>query len=517
MSKDLHYFIWFALAAALSVCGASRGQAIDHNALALAAASITKEELKSYIDVLADDTFEGREAGSRGGRAAGNYLLKAFEEHGATPAGEGGTYLQSFQSASRNILGLVEGGDSRLKDQVIVVGAHYDHVGYGRATNSYGPLGYIHNGADDNASGVAGVLELLDAVKRLPTPPKRSILFACWDGEEGGLHGSRHWISRPTVSLSRVIFNVNIDMIGRMKNGRLEILGVRTAPGLRRLVSEANGEGPAALVFDWKLKADSDHWPFYERRIPFLMFHTGLHEDYHRPSDDAHRINYDGLAAVSKEIFWSVMRLAEAEQSPAFRDAARQEAAMSPYSLEQAVTPQPPRFGMPFRVEPGDPPKIILTGFSPGSPAEKSGLKPGDRLLEFQGQRVIDEARLRLQLLAARGETTVVVEREGTQTPLLFKVTPAGEPVRIGITWRWDEGEPGTVIVTQVIYGSAAHAAGLKVGDRIYAIGGRAFAAQQDFIALLTAAPSSLEVFVERDGRVHLATLKLAEDPRAAE
>src|SRR5439155_17341948 len=109
--------------------------AVDRNVLAAAAASITASEAKNYIDVLSDDTFEGRETGSRGGRAAGNYVLKAMEQLGAAPIGEGGSYVQSFHAASRNILGLVEGSDPRLKDQYIVLGAHYDHVGYGTATN----------------------------------------------------------------------------------------------------------------------------------------------------------------------------------------------------------------------------------------------------------------------------------------------------------------------------------------------------------------------------------------------
>src|SRR5262245_44029632 len=213
--------------------------AADRVAAKAAVASITKDELKTYVDVLADDTFEGRETGSRGGRAAGNYVLKAFEKLGLKPAGEEGTYLQSFGSASRNILGLVEGSDPQLKNQFIVIGAHYDHVGYGRANNSYGPWGYIHNGADDNASGVAGLLEIADALKRLQEPPRRSILLACWDGEEAGLLGSRHWISRPTVALVRVAAALNLDMIGRMQNGKLEVLGSRTASGLRRLVGGA--------------------------------------------------------------------------------------------------------------------------------------------------------------------------------------------------------------------------------------------------------------------------------------
>jgi hypothetical protein len=517
MTRIVRLGYWFALVSAAAWFALPAARAVDRNALALAAASITKDELKGHVDVLADDTFEGRETGSRGGRAAANYVYKALERCGAAPAGDGGTYFQSFNAASRNILGIVEGSDPQLKQQVIVIGAHYDHVGYGRSNNSFGPIGYIHNGADDNASGVAGMLEVLDAVKKLPTPPRRSLLFASWDSEEGGLNGSRHWISRPTISLSRIVFDINMDMIGRMRGGRMEIYGSRTAPGLRRLVSEANGEPSAAIYFDWKLKADSDHWPFYERRIPFLMFHTGLHGDYHRPSDDAHLINHDGLATVTKMIFAFAMQLADAERVPAFREAARQEAGTSAASLEQPAALQPPRFGMPFRIETGDPVKVIVTAVGAGSAAEKGGVRVGDRLLEFQGEPIKDEATLRLQLLAAHGETTFLVQRAGAETPLLLKVTPSGEPVRVGVMWRLDEGEPGTAIVTQVIYGSAAHAAGLKVADRIYSIGGRPFQSQQELVALLTNAANPLSMIIERDGRLHSATLTLVDEPPAAE
>jgi hypothetical protein len=491
--------------------------AVDRDVLAAAAASITAAEAKTYVDVLSDDTFEGRETGSRGGRAAGNYVLKAIEQLGAAPMGEGGTYFQAFHAASRNILGLVEGSDPRLKEQVIVIGAHYDHVGYGTARNSYGPTGYIHNGADDNASGVAGLLEVLDAVKRLPQAPRRSLLFAFWDSEEGGLHGSRTWISRPTVPLSRVVLNINMDMIGRMKNNRIELLGSRTAPGLRRLVSEANGAGPTTIDFDWKIKPDSDHWPFYEHRIPYLMFHTGLHGDYHRPSDDAHLVNHEGLATIAKMIFEFAIRLADEERVPSFREAARNETGSSPASLEQAVAPQPPRFGLPFRIEAGDEPKFIVTALTAGSAAEKSGFRAGDRLLEFQGEPIRDDARFRLQLLAASGETAFLVQRVGSDTPLLLKMTPAGDPIRVGITWRLDDGEPGTAIVTQVIYGSAAHAAGVKFADRLYTIGGVSFRTQDDLLKLLSTARSPLELLLERDGRLRPATLALLNEPPAAE
>jgi membrane-associated protease RseP (regulator of RpoE activity) len=302
-----------------------------------------------------------------------------------------------------------------------------------------------------------------------------------------------------------------------MKNGRMELLGSRTAPGLRRLVSESNGVGPTTIDFDWKIKPDSDHWPFYERRIPYLMFHTGLHGDYHRPSDDAHLVNHEGLATAAKMIFEFAIRLADEEHVPAFRDAARNETASSPASLEQPVAPQAPRFGLPFQIETGDSPKFVVTALTAGLPAEKSGLRAGDRLLEFQGEPIHDDARFRLQLLAASGETTFLVQRPGSETPLLFKVTPAGEPIRVGITWRLDDGEPGTAIVTQVIYGSAAHAGGVKLADRVYSIGGRSFRSQEELLNLLSIAVSPLEMVLERDGRLRTVTLHLLDKSPAAE
>jgi hypothetical protein len=506
-------FLLLVLAATLVSRG---GRAADRETLALAAASITSEELKDVVGVLADDTFEGREAGSRGGHAAANYIVKAFEKLGARPAGDCGSYFQAFNGTCRNILAVVPGSDEQLKDQYVVLCAHYDHVGYGRSNNSFGPLGYIHNGADDNASGVAGLLEVLDAIHRLPAAPRRSVLLACFDSEESGLQGSRFWISRPTVPLEKVAMAINIDMIGRLRDNRIELFGSRTAPGLRRTVSEANGESGPTIDFDWKLKADSDHWSFIERRIPVMMFHTGLHGDYHRPSDDAHLINYDGLETTARLTFQTLMRLTEAGHLPRFRDSGRQESGLSPASLEQPTSPHPPRFGMPFHVEAGNPPRFIVGTLNPGLPAERAGMKAGDRLLEFDGTPIRNDADFRLQLLAARGESVFLVEREGVATPQLLKVTPQGEPLRVGITWRLDDGEPGTAIITQVIHGSAAYAADMKVGDRIYAIAGRGFSTQTEIVALLSKAAGNLEMLIERHGRLHTARLTLLDEPPAA-
>ncbi|MBC7852729.1 MAG: M28 family peptidase, partial [Pirellulaceae bacterium] len=149
-----------ALLIAGAACGGTTGRsllAVEAAAMAKAVESVTTDELRKHAEFLADDTLEGREAGSRGGQAAASYLTKEFARQGLAAAGENRSYFQAFNNSCRNILGMIEGSDPQLKDQVIVLGAHYDHVGYGRKGNSYGPIGYIHNGADDNASGVSGL------------------------------------------------------------------------------------------------------------------------------------------------------------------------------------------------------------------------------------------------------------------------------------------------------------------------------------------------------------------------
>lgn len=475
--------------------------------VAKAAESITAEETRTLVDKLADDSFEGREAGSRGGRAAGNLLMKQFEQFGLTPAGDEGTYFQSFRGTSRNILGLWDGSDPQLKQQVIVVGAHYDHVGYGRATNSFGPIGYIHNGADDNASGTAAVLEVIDALTQLPEHPKRSILFVLWDAEEQGLLGSQHWLAAPTVSRDRVVASLNLDMVGRLRGDRLQIYGHRTGTGFRRILSEANRTIGLTIDFDWKLKADSDHWPFIARSIPTVMFHTGLHGDYHRPSDDAHTVNHEGVVRVARVAFYALLDLADRTESVPFREGGRREHAGNKAALEQPVASQAPRYGLPYRVVEGDPPQFVLTGVTAGSAAERAGFRGGDRLVAFQGTPLTEEEAFRLALLGAAGETSFTVARPGETLPVELKLTPTGPPIRVGITWRSDDAEPGTVIITQVIYGSPAYLAGIKTGDRIYRVNERPFAASDEFAALITAEPSPLVLEVERDGKLRTASL----------
>lgn len=482
--------------------------AAERAELLAAANSITKDEAKTVVDMLADDSFEGREAGSRGGRAAGNFLMKEMETHGLVPAGDGKTYLQTFNGSSRNILGLIEGRDPDLKREIVLIGAHYDHVGYGRPNNSFGPFGYVHNGADDNASGVAGLLELMESLPHLAQPPRRSILFVFWDAEEQGLLGSYHWLRSPTLAGRPVVVAINLDMIGRLRNSRLEVYGTRTGSNFRQIISRANRDAGLDIDFNWKMKADSDHYPFFAHGIPTLMFHTGLHGDYHRPSDDAHTINPDGIASVARVVLPTLLDLAERDDVGKFREASRREHAGVQAALEQPVAPQAPRFGIPFEVR-GQPPQFVLVGTTPGSPAAKAGLRAGDRFLAVQGRPVENEQRFRLELLAADGETTFTIERTGEAAPLEIKVTPLGPPIRVGITWRTDDAEPRSVLLTQVVYGSAAHAAGLQVRDRIYSVNGQAFASSEEFTRLIAAEAGPLEFEIERQGQLKTVELEV--------
>ena len=239
---------------------------------------------------MADDTFEGRSAGSRGGRAAAGYLRQRLRSSGLEP-GASGKYIQPFHGNYQNLLAVLPGTgapsetEGVRKHETIIVGAHYDHVGYGNRQNSNGPVGYIHNGADDNASGVATLLEVIDAMTHMDFRPQRSILFAFWDGEENGLLGSKYWITHPTVPTSSISLMINIDMVGRMRDSRLEVIGSRLAYGMRKLLSSPRLPADMWLDFTWELKDNSDHWSFLEQQIPAVCLHTGLHDDYHRPSD----------------------------------------------------------------------------------------------------------------------------------------------------------------------------------------------------------------------------------------
>jgi hypothetical protein len=471
-----------------------------------ALASIRGPDVQAIVDVLANDQFKGREAGSRGGSAAGEYLASQFQKRGLRGAGDHGGYAQIFRGNCRNLLGILEGRDPNLKNQFVMIGAHYDHVGYGAPRNSRGPVGYIHPGADDNASGVAGLLETVEAFKLLDDAPRRSLLFALWDAEEQGLWGSKHWLANPTVPPDKLAIVLNADMIGRMQDRQLKVFGTRTSCGLRRLVSSRNQNIDLFLEFVWDMKEDSDHHPFFGRGIPVLMFHTGLHEDYHRPGDKAERINQEGTEQASRLLFSVAHEVANRPVLGGFRASSRFESSVECARLEQSLPPAAPRFGVQWSNRTGLSGGFYVTEVVPGTPAERLEIRPGDRLLQFAHRDIESDGQLRAAILTTRSPVALVIQRED-QEPLSLTVDLAGEPMRLGVSWREDDAEPGTLVLARVTYGSPAALAGLQVGDRIYQVAGHDFRNAAEFQQLLEHALSPWELLVERRGRVRTVTV----------
>jgi hypothetical protein len=478
--------------------------------------SITVADLHRHVGVLADDTFEGREAGSRGGRAAGTYLGRCYQSlQLAGGAGPGG-YYQTFGAEHRNILAMVEGSDPLLKDEVLIFGAHYDHVGYGRPENSYGPFGHIHNGADDNASGTAALLEVAEAYCQLTPRPRRSVLFALWDAEEKGLLGSKYWVENPTLPLSRVRFVFNIDMIGRLRNQRVEVVGSRAARGFRKMLSEQNNDPTMQLDFSWELKSNSDHYTFVERNIPAVMLHTGLHDDYHRPSDDAEKLDIAGMRQISRLMFNGLVDLANRDQLPTFRKAGLGEFPLLQRWKERPLPAEPGRLGISWNVEATPEPGLRVIQVVRGSAAEKAGVRVGDKLLTFAGTPLNDTVSMQTLVLLATNPVAATVHRADATTPVPLTIELAGKPIRWGFSWHLDDAEPMAVYVSRVTPGGPFDRAGIKLLDRIHTVQGKSFANAAEFRELVQQATTTLELSVERGGRVQPITVQALTPPNAS-
>lgn len=436
--------------------------------LDVARSSITTSELHAHVSVLADDMLEGREAGSRGGQVAAKFIMQRLKAAGLQPAG-GGSYKQDFLPNYQNILAILPGSDPELQDEYIVVGAHYDHVGYGTRRNSYGPWGFIHNGADDNASGVAAVLEVIDALSQADHQPRRSILFAFWDGEEKGLLGSKHWKAHPTIPFSAVKFALNVDMVGRLTDGRIEVGGTRSARGVRQLMSSTQLGEELWLDFNWDYKDNSDHWTFFNAGVPSLYLHTGLHSDYHRPSDDVEKLNVDGIRQVSGYLLEKLSELADIDQLPAFRPTATQETPAIQRRLEQPLANLASRLEFQWEYVPSQPAAVVVQQIPWNSRAKQGGLTVGDRITAVNGQPITSESLLPALALRSDTELELQLDRNG-QPPANVKVPLVGKPTKLGLSWRADPAEPQTVYVTRVIPYSPADLAGIKVHDRLHTL-----------------------------------------------
>ena len=461
------------------------------------AAAVRRQDLERHITFLASDTLEGREAGSRGGAAACRYLVGELEKLGLAPAGENSRYTQDFVPSYRNVLGLLPAQGPDASDDFVLIGAHYDHVGYGRRGNSHGPIGYIHNGADDNASGTAALLEIAEALAASSAPRRHAVLFAFWDAEEINLNGSEHWCTHPTVPLKRIRLAINVDMIGRLSDRGVEVHGARTAAGLRTRLARANAVSDVFLDFQNSHLRNSDHYSFLQRRMPYLMIDTREHADYHRPSDDVDRLNFDGLLRIT-QLLLNLTESSAREETPPFRRKSLRETRRRRPSVKL-----PMRLGITWKVREADPP-LQITSVVSGSPAARARLRVGDVIQQFGDDEPKTTIGLREAVAAAGNPVTIVVRRDGEDEPLDIEVNLAGPPVPWGYATVEDEAEPDCKLITAVVPKSPAAAVDLKPGDRIL---------EEQPVAEVHAAENDatdgrrLQLLIERNGRLSTRTL----------
>ena len=272
--------------------------------------TILSADAQVFVEMLASDSLQGRNAGDEGGRMAAEYIVSLLKEWGIRPLDRDG-YLQPFTAGGcsmNNILAVIPG----KSDEYVIVGAHYDHVGIGVAVDGDS----CYNGADDNASGVSAVLQIARAVKKMRKTPERGIIFAFWDGEEKGLLGSRHFVEN-CAFLSQVSAYMNFDMIGRgpVDNPKhLTYFYTASYPAFGEWLKEDMSVRDFSFVPDYRAwdnpTGGSDNAWFAKNGIPIVWYHTEGHPDYHRPSDTADKIDYEKMTDITRAAFLCTWRLA---------------------------------------------------------------------------------------------------------------------------------------------------------------------------------------------------------------
>jgi len=281
--------------------------------------------------------------------------------------------IETTRATVNNVLAWLPG----QSDEYVIVGGHYDHLGRGNF-DSLAPsqIGQIHPGADDNASGAAGVLELARLLAPERGQLKRSILFMNYAGEELGLLGSAAWVKDPTRPLAKAVAMINMDMIGRIKDDKVYIGGVGTGSTFKSVLDQAQKKTPFKIEYSAGGYASSDHTSFVAKKIPVLFFFSGLHSDYHKPSDTWDKINAPSAARLLDMVGSVVLQLASAQDAPAFQVVAEDKPAGGGGSGYGAYFGSIPDFG---QTENG----VKFSDVKPNSPAAKAGLKAGDVLVQF--------------------------------------------------------------------------------------------------------------------------------------
>ena len=388
--------------------------------------------IRADIAYLASDRLEGRTTGTPGNDSAAAYIARRYQALGLAPL-TAATYLQPFvahpatsvhssppvELRSQNVAAMLPGTDPRLRSEYVIIGAHFDHLGrstVGALDPDAGPV--IRNGADDNASGTAAVLELARLFK--DARPRRSLIFLNFSGEEQGLLGSSYFADHSPVALDSVVAMVNFDMVGRLRNDRLIVYGVATATELPAILDSANG-GRVRIAAQGDGYGPSDQTSFYAKNVPVLHFFTDLHDDYHKASDHVEKINAGGEATVVGIAGRVIRAIADRPTRLTFVRSAAPPPASAGTGSNVYLGTIPDMAG-------GDVKGLRVTGVRAGSPADSGGLKAGDVVVELGGVPVVDLQTYSDALYAHKpgDEVRIVVLRDGKRVTLAVKLGKRG-------------------------------------------------------------------------------------------
>jgi aminopeptidase YwaD len=290
--------------------------------------------------------------------------------------------VEQVKARTGNVIGYIEGNDPNLKSEVIVIGAHYDHLGWGGENSLYeGNDKKIHHGADDNASGTTGVLEIAQKLSSNKDLLKRSVLLICFTGEEEGLIGSSYFTNSSIFSKLNIVTMINMDMIGRMESDKLIINGTGTSSNWVKELDEINKKYSFTMSYIPDGYGPSDQSSFYSKNIPVLFFFTGLHPDYHRPSDTYDKINSEGEEKVAKFVYDLTLSIGTSDKKPEFTK-------VSESNEKKQETG-------PLKVYVGTIPDFSsneegykISGVKEGSPADKAGMLAGDLMIKFGNKEI---------------------------------------------------------------------------------------------------------------------------------
>ncbi len=391
-----------------------------------AAAQDPADRLLADVRYLADDRLEGRLTGTPGADSAAAYTARRFAEAGLAP-GPGGWFQEFVVSPDapaaryapvagvrgRNVVGLLRGSDPALRGEMMVVGAHYDHLGRGGAfALDPDSTGAVHNGADDNASGTAALIHVAERLAR--RPPARAVAFVAFGGEELGLLGSAQYV-RAMGTAPRVVAMLNLDMVGRLRNGRLVIYGTGSATEFPALLDSLN----RTTGFELALRPDgygpSDQSSFYAAGIPVLHLFTNVHEDYHRSTDDWQKIDVPGLERVAGFTAEIAAALANRPGRLTF--------VSLPLTAHGGAATGTGGYGAYLGTVPdmsGTESGVRLAGVRAGSPAAKAGLQAGDVITRIGDYEVPDLEAMTSALRSHKpGDAVEIVVRRGDQLTTL--------------------------------------------------------------------------------------------------